>query len=227
MKEGNIVIDDGRIVHILTEIGTRDQDADCNARTARYSIEIPDFFRGGEAGLQAMIAAARLEFDAAETIEAFKHLLAEIEAALASDLTHRRTFQRALKLELWEDCRLAAYLLYNVRARLPQSPEGALTPTHGLPFCSPWAQLMIFFIWMTSICQCLTPEQFICWLKNEVIPCLKFAVYGEPVPNALIAFWAEGGDGIYLYSSDVPGLPFHEADGDHAEFECRHIVWQR
>lgn len=227
MKKGNIAINDGGIVHILTEIGTRDQDADLNASTACYSIEIPDFFRGGEVGLQAMIAAARLEFDAAETIEAFKRLLAEIEAALASDHTHRQTFQQALKLELWEDCRLAAYLLYNVRAHLPQSSEIAQTPTCGLPFCSPWAQLMIFFIWMTSVCQCLTPEQFICWLKNEIIPCFKFAIYGEPVPNALIAFWAEGGHGIYLYPSDVAGLPSPEADGDHAEFECRLIVWER
>lgn len=227
MKKGNNTISGGRIVHVLTQIVPGDEDADINASTARHPIEIPDFFQGGEVGLQAMIAAARFEFDATTTIEALKRLLAEIESALASDVTHRQTFQRALKLELWEDCRLAAFILYNVRAHLPQTPEIAPTPTCGLPFCSPWAQLMIFFIWMTSVCQCLTPEQFVCWLKNEIIPCLKFAIYGEPVPNALIAFWAEGGHGIYLYPLDVAGLPLPEADGDHAEFECRQIVWER
>lgn len=227
MKKGNNTIADRGIVHVLTLIGTKGQDADINASFARHLIAIPDVFQGGEVGLQAMIAAARLEFDAAETIEALKRLLAELEAALALDGTHRQTFQRALKLDLWEDCRLTAYILYNVRARLSQSPEIAPTPISGLPFCSPWAQLMIFSIWMTSVCQCLTPEQFVCWLKNEIIPCFKFAIYGEPVPNALIAFWAEGSHGIYLYPSDVAGLPLPDADGDHAEFECRHIVWER
>jgi len=229
MKKGNNTISGGRIVHVLTQIVPGDEDADINASTARHPIEIPDFFQGGEVGLQAMIAAARFEFDATTTMEALKRLLAEIESALASDVTHRQTFQRALKLELWEDCRLAAFILYNVRAHLPQTPEIAPTATRSLPFCSPWAQLMIFFIWMTSVCQCLTPEQFVCWLKNEIIPCLKFAISGEPVPNALIAFWAEGCNGIYLYPSDVAGRPSAEADGGQAEveFECRLIVWER
>lgn len=227
MKKGHNTIGDGRIVNVLTWVGSIDQDADINASTARDRIAIPDFYQGGEVGLQAMIAAAGLDFDATTTLESFKRLLAEIESALTWDVTHRHPFQRALKLDLWEDCRLAAYILYNVRAHLPQTPEIAPTPIRGMPFCSPWAQLMIFSIWMTSVCQCLTREQFIFWLKNEIIPCLRFAIYGEPVPNALIAFWAEGGHGIYLYPTDVAGLPLPEADGGQVEFECRLIVWER
>jgi hypothetical protein len=151
-----------------------------------------DFCKGGEDGLTS-IMAAKMAADLAELRRLLSAVLREIEAVASPDRKPKRGFRRRLKKAILADLRDAGVILHYIATPLTLRIGSCLRPD-DLPIYTPWERLGSVLAHMHSEHRWPSETNLLPWLNDEVLPLLRFAVHGEPLPSVMAEAWEKKRD---------------------------------
>ena len=152
--------------------------------TGKKAAPVPDSLnRGGLAGLRK-VADLKIEQDAARFLGLTTSILKKVEKALEPLARNRAVIKGALCDAVMYDCRHAHDLINSLAA--PLRPD--VTPhlnwrPEKLPDGTDWRKVQALLHRMGGAEDWPDRSAFVPWLQNEVVPLLRFVVYGDPLPG--------------------------------------------
>lgn len=151
-----------------------------------------DFFEGGEDGLTGIVSA-KMAADLAELRRLLSAVLQEMEAVASPDRKPKRGFRSRLKKAILQDVRDAGAILYYIATPLTLRIGSRLLPV-DLPIYTPWEQLGVVLSRMHCDGRWPSEDYLLPWLNDQVLPLLRFAVHGEPLPSVMTEAWEKKRD---------------------------------
>ncbi|WPE23499.1 hypothetical protein ShzoTeo12_47190 (plasmid) [Shinella zoogloeoides] len=138
---------------------------------------------GGAAGLRK-VAEWKLAQDAVKFGELVSGVLKEIEKALEPFAVGRVVWKSPLQKKVVHDCRHAYDLINSIAAPLQaQMVKTEHWRPANLPAGTGWREVQKLLYRMGGVESWPARVDFVPWLQNEVVPLLRFAVHGEPLPG--------------------------------------------
>lgn len=142
-----------------------------------------DFCKGGEDGLTSIVSA-KMAADLGELRRLLSAVLREMEAVASPDRKPKRGFRRRLTKAILEDLRDAGVIFHYIATPLTLRIGSYLGPD-DLPIYTPWERLGSVLTHMHSEHRWPSETNLLPWLNDEVLPLLRFAVQGEPLPPVM------------------------------------------
>ncbi|MEW9616932.1 hypothetical protein AB3G45_24300 [Shinella sp. S4-D37] len=138
---------------------------------------------GGPAGLRK-VAQWKLDQDAVKFGGLVSEVLKEVEKALEPSAVGRAVWKSPLQKKVVHDCRHAYDLINSIAAPLqPQMVKIDHWRPANLPDGTGWREVQKLLYRMGGV-ECWPGRvDFVPWLQNEVVPLLRFAIHGEPLPG--------------------------------------------
>lgn len=143
--------------------------------------EETELYIGGEVGLQAVVKA-KIAQDTAKLRKLMSYILKEVETALLPLEVGKPVVKNSLKIAILQECRDARTMIFTVASPMTLQIETRLYPGY-LPEDTPWGRVQSILDWMSSDEKWPVRSKFVPWLQNEVVPLLRFAVHGDPLPD--------------------------------------------
>jgi hypothetical protein len=139
---------------------------------------------GGEVGLQAVVQAKIVQ-DMTLFRNLCSYILKAVEIALHPLELGKAVNKSRLRNAILQECRNASTLIDVIASPMTLQIETRLYPGR-LPEGTPWGRVQKVLHRMESEEKWPVRSDFVPWLQGEVLPLLKFAVHGDPLPEALI-----------------------------------------
>lgn len=155
-----------------------------------------DFLKGGQDGLTSIVSA-KMAADLAELRRLLSAVLHEMEAVANTSPKPKRGFRSRLKKATLEDLRDAGVILHYIATPFTVRIGSRLMPAY-LPSYTPWERLRAVLAHMHSESRWPAETYLLRWLNDEVLPILRFAVHGEPLPPVMAEEWKEKRDWFAL-----------------------------